>query len=314
MARSLEDRDDVELIRNEFGADVQPDILHVHTVGWQAIKKLRHNGAKKVISAHVVPDSFIGSFIFAKAWRPFGGAYLRWFYNKADLLVAVSDSTKKELERMGVKPNIEVINNSIDTSLYRSAKVTRAEMRELLGIEKDAFVVIGAGQIQPRKRVDDFVAAAKELPDVHFVWVGGMPFGKLAADNAKMKKLMKNAPSNVHFPGIIALEDMVNYYRMADMFWLPSEQETFGLVIVEAAASGLPVMLRDIGDYDTTFADDAILVSTRKEAVEAITHLQKNAAVYNEWKAASRDIAARFDSKAAAEELISKYQDILAEL
>lgn len=311
MARSLEARNDIEVTRNDFTDIVEADILHVHTVGHQSIKKLRNKNAKKVISAHIVPESFVGSLALAKAWLPIAQAYLKWFYNKADLVVAVSDETKKELERIGVRSNIEVIYNSIDTSVYRSVKVTRTEMRERLGIDRSAFVVIGAGQIQPRKRVNDFVAAARQLPDVQFVWIGGMPFGKLAADNAKMKRLIKNAPGNVHFPGIVPLEEMVNYYHMADMFWLPSEQETFGLVVVEAAASGLPVMLRDISDYDRTFADDAILVSNVNDAAEAISHLQKDKALYKEWQAASREIAQRFDSKQAADQLVAAYLSLL---
>jgi 1,2-diacylglycerol-3-alpha-glucose alpha-1,2-galactosyltransferase len=259
----------------------------------------------------VVPDSFVGSLLFAKAWKPLAKLYLRWFYNKADLLLAVSDETKRDLEDLGVKPRIEVMYNSIDISRYKIASTPRADIRKKLGIKQDAFVVIGAGQVQPRKRVDDFITSAKKLPDVTFIWVGGMPFGKLAADNTRMQRMIDTAPKNMIFAGIVPLEHMVSYYHAADMFWLPSEQETFGLVVVEAAASGIPIMLRDIPDYDMTFGDDALKQKNIDDAVKNITHLRDNATDYKKWVQAAERIAERFDSKASAEQLVKLYQSLL---
>src|SRR5690606_31398588 len=113
------------------------------------------------------------------------------------------------------------------------------------------------GQVQPRKRLDTFIDLAHQMPDVYFMWVGGMPFGKLAADNAHMTQLMKTAPQNAIFPGIVDLKDIPAYYKASDIFLLPSVQETFGLVVVEAAAAGLPVVLRRLPDYKDTFGNDA---------------------------------------------------------
>lgn len=311
MARSLENRPDIELIKGRFGETVDCDILHIHTVGPRTYRKLLQKGVKKVVSAHVVPDSFIGSLLFAKAWKPLAKIYLRWFYNKADLLLAVSDETKRDLENLRVTAPIEVMYNSIDITRYVSPVSPRAEMRKKLGIAADAFVVIGAGQVQPRKRVNDFIAAAKKDPKVTFVWVGGMPFGKLAADNVRMQKMIDTAPKNMIFAGIVPLETMSSYYHAADMFWLPSEQETFGLVVVEAAASGLPIMLRDISDYDTTFGNDALKHKTIDDAVKNITHLEQNKVDYKKWQKAAQRIAQKFDSKASADQLVKLYKSLL---
>jgi len=310
MAHSLEIRDDVELIRGQFGKQVDCDIVHIHTVGPRTYRKLFQKGVKKVVSAHIVPDSFVGSLLFAKAWRPLAVLYLRWFYNKADLLLAVSDETVNDLKELKVKAPIEVLYNSIDSSRYKTATIPRAEIRKKLGIPADAFVVIGAGQVQPRKRVDNFITAAKQMPDTHFLWIGGMPFGKIAADNMRMQKMMDNAPSNVTFAGIVPLADMSSYYHAADVFWLPSEQETFGLVVVEAAASGLPIILRDIADYDTTFGKDALRQKTIKNAVEVINSLREPHE-YAIWKKAAGRIANRFDSVASAERLVGLYRNLL---
>lgn len=311
MVRMLHKRSDVEVIAGRFGEQVDCDIVHIHTVGPRTFKKLFQKNVKKVISAHVVPDSFVGSLLFARAWRPLASLYLKWFYSKADLLLAVSDETARQLRKMKLTVPIEVLYNSIDTDRYKKSTSSRRQIREQLRIADDQFVVIGAGQVQPRKRVQDMIAVAKKLPDVTFLWIGGMPFGKIAADNAKMQRMIDTAPSNVLFPGIVPLADMPSYYHAADMFWLPSEQETFGLVVVEAAASGLPILLRDIPDYAETFAGDALQEKTVKGYEAAIQLLKADKDEYSKWQQGAQRIAERFDSKATAEQLVQLYRNLL---
>ena len=309
--RALEARSDVTVIPGQYGVAVDCDIIHLHTVGFRALRKLLQSGPKKVVSAHVVPDSFIGSLALAKYWRPLAVWYLRYFYNRADLVVAVSAEAKRDLERMGVHRPIALLYNFIDTARYKKGTASSPhDVRAQLAIAAEAFVVIGAGQVQPRKRLDWFIDAATALPDIHFVWIGGMPFGKVAADSAAMNKMMDTPPPNLHFTGTIPLDDMAAYYHAADLFCLPSEQETFGLVVVEAAAAGLPVMLRDIEDYGDTFADSALLCDD-DTFVRSIRQLQRSPEKLAALAARSQTIAARFDSKAAAAKLMNLYRELV---
>lgn len=305
---ALKSRADVEVLTNAFG---RCDITHFHTVGLYSLLHLVGNKSKKVISAHVVPASLVGSLVGAKVWLPLASAYLRWFYNRADVVLAVSDETKRELEQLGVKRPITVVYNTIDTSKYATTAADRITARETLSIPAEAWVVVGAGQVQPRKRVDDFVKVARELPDVRFIWVGGMPFGKLAAENSAMNKLVKSAPQNVTFTGVVEHELVKQYYRAANVFWLPSEQETFGLVVVEAAATGLPVLLRSIDDYRETFAPHALMVSVDKTA-GMIDMLRNDQSFYVQAAAHAAEIARQFDSETGAETLIAVYRRLLS--
>lgn len=311
MVNALKARPDTEVITGRFGEHVDCDVVHLHTVGPRMWRKLLQKGPAKVVSAHVVPDSFVGSLVLAKYWKPLASAYLRWFYNRADLLLGVSEETKRDLEKMGVTAPIEILHNFIDASRYKTAAVSREDIRKELGVPADAFVVIGAGQVQPRKRVDSFFEAAKKLPDIYFVWIGGIPFGKVAAASGEMANMMKNPPKNVIFPGIVPLEKMPSYYHAADMFFLPSDQETFGLVVIEAAAAGLPVMLRDIPDYDDTFGDHALKGKANDDFCAHITSLASNPQVYQGWKQHSAAISERFDSAAAAERLVNLYRQLV---
>ena len=78
-------------------------------------------------------------------------------------------------------------------------------------------MVLGAGQVQTRKGVLDFVNVAKEMPDVQFVWAGGFSFGRITDGYEELKKLQENPPENCKFLGIVPREEMVDLYNMADV-------------------------------------------------------------------------------------------------
>ncbi len=303
---ALKKRPGVEIRVNSFGG---ADVTHIHTVGLYSLLFLLFNPGKKVVSAHIVPDSLVGSLVGARFWLPLARVYLRWFYNRAHVVLAVSDATKRELEAMGVKRPVQVLYNMVDTDKYVCTEQERKTMRQKLGLEEHAWVVVGNGQVQPRKRVDSFVAVARACPDMEFIWVGGMPFGKLAAENAAMKQMFADAPKNVHMTGVVELEAVRKYYGAADVFWLPSSQETFGLVVVEAAAAGLPVMLRDIPDYKETFGDCA-LMETDETFATTLQRLRNDPTYYKHAVKRSENIAKKFGATKGVERLLELYKSI----
>jgi 1,2-diacylglycerol-3-alpha-glucose alpha-1,2-galactosyltransferase len=246
----------------------------------------------------------------ARQWYGLAKLYLRWFYNRADAVMAVSQEVVDELKRMGVRRPVYLMPNTIDTHQYAHSAKQKSEARGRLGITDEAFVVVGVGQVQPRKRVDLYQKAAKELPDVQFYWVGGMPFKRLAADHGAMQRMMDHPPANLHVTGVIPREEVRDYYWAADLFWLPSVQETFGIVIVEAAAAGLPVLLRDLEQYRTTF-HDWYAVADDGGFVSAIERFARDRDFYEKEVSKSRKIANQYDSRAGAKRLVANYLEIL---
>lgn len=304
--RGLGQLENVEVVENSFA---RADIRHIHTFGGYGLAQLLFGRGKKVVSAHVVPASLVGSIVGAKYWLGVAKWYLRWFYNRADVLIAVSDETKRELEALGVHTRIEVIYNMVDTSRYAVTPADKTAAREKYGVAQDAFVVIGNGQVQPRKRVDTFVRMARELPDMLFIWVGGMPFGKAAAESSEMQRLIDTAPANVRFTGVVSLEEVQRYLAIGDVFVMTSQQETFGLAVVEAAASGLPVVLRDLPDYDQTFRPDAVMCG-EDEFATALQKLHADPAYYRQMSAHAAQLAARYDSATIARQLVGVYETL----
>ncbi len=313
MTRALKKRCDVRVITGEFGRQVECDIVHLHTIGTSVWLKLRQKGPVKVISAHIVPASFIGSIALAKYWRFAARWYMKLIYNKADKVLAVSGMVAESLKNeLGVPASkIEVLYNSIDMSEFSPSPKKRQQARRRLGIDKAQLVVVGNGQVQPRKRIDTFVAMAKAHPEVRFIWIGGIPFKQLGADYHAMRRLMDSAPSNLTFTDVIPREEVGAYYDAADIFCLPAEQENHPMCVLEAAGAELPIVLRDIPEYNDTFADDALRCSSDEDFIKAIDTL-KDAKARQVWHERSMKIRDRFDSQAMMDRVVEIYQGLLA--
>lgn len=314
LVRALRARDDCRVVVNAFFKKTHADITHIHTIGLHAWTKLLWGDGPKVVSAHVVPDSLIGSLALASFWKPLARLYMKLFYSRADRVLAVSGMVRQALiHELGISSEkVTVLHNSIDTSQYITSKVARRKARTALNIGQDAFVVIGNGQVQPRKRFDTFVACARKLPQVTFVWVGGIPFKHVGAGYQEMKKLMEDIPENMSVTGVIELSDVKQYLHAADIFVLPAEQENHPMAVIEAAAAGLPIVLRDIPEYDDTFGDDILRAKNDAEFAQHIQHLRENAKLYATYKKKSAVIAQRFDSKTSADRLVRIYQELIA--
>jgi len=312
IATALEKRDDVTVIRGDFGHQTACDVVHFHTIGPRTWRKLLQRGPKKVVTAHVVPASFVGSIILAKYWLFAARWYMRWYYNRADMVLAVSgmvaDALHEELHVPRTK--ITLMYNTIDMERYTPTPSSKKTARQQLHLDQQAFIVLGNGQVQPRKRLDVFVAMAKALPDVTFIWVGGIPFKQLGADHKAMEKLMATLPSNMQITGVIPHSDVKFYMQAADVFCLPAMQENHPMCVLEAASAQLPIILRDIPEYDDTFARDALRCTTNQAFTEAVTALRQPE-VARLWQTKTAQIAERFDSKQAAAELMRLYRSLV---
>lgn len=308
ITRALSRRPDIEI---EVNSKNLADIIHIQTVGFYALLRLLFRRGKKVVSAHLVPDSFIGSIRAARYWKVFGGMWLKFFYGRADLVLACSGMVRDELVNSMKLKNVDLLYNTIDMSKYRPSTKKRKEARKVLGISDDEFVVIGNGQVQPRKRIDTFINIAKAMPDAKFIWVGGIPFGRLGAEYGSMKKIMGSLPDNVTVTGVIDLEDVCRYYLAADVFTLPATQENHPMCVLEAAGSELPIVLRDIPQYDDTFRGHAIMASSDEEFIEQIKKLRSDKQYCEKTKLGSKEIAKRFDSSAGAEIVVDFYRNLL---
>lgn len=312
ISSALEKRQDVTVIRGDFGKRSDVDIVHFHTIGSHTWRKLFQPKVKKVVTAHVIPASFVGSIILAKYWSFLARWYMSWFYNKADKVLAVSQTVANVLHDELKVPlsKIEVAYNTIDMGRYKPTANSKQEARKALNFDQNNFIVIGNGQVQPRKRLDVFVKMAQAMPDATFVWVGGIPFKQLGADYISMQKIIDSVPKNLIVTGVVPHKKVALYLAAADIFCLPAEQENHPVCVLEAASAGLPIVLRDLPEYNDTFGSDAIRCQD-DTFIAAIKKLRSDSKFYRDQQQKTQAIARRFDSTKAAEDLVKLYRQLI---
>ncbi|MFM9457353.1 glycosyltransferase [Streptomyces europaeiscabiei] len=159
--------------------------------------------------------------------------------------VAVSPTVADRLKRWGVPAaRIELVPNGIDLAGFRFDPDLRELTRRRLGLPEDAYVVGGVGRLAASKRFDVLVRALGQLPDECWLLiVGGGPEESVlrrAAQRAGVadRVLLTGARPAAGAPGA----DLPSLMNAMDVLASPSAEEAFGLAVVEAMASGLPVL------------------------------------------------------------------------
>lgn len=153
------------------------------------------------------------------------------------MTVAVSAAAAQRLQRWGVPAErIEVIPNGIDPRAFRFDQDARRTARGRLTIPPHFTVVGGVGRLEPGKRFDVLIDAVAQLPESILLLVGDGPERANLVARARHlgiahRMILTGQSSQV--PSLLSA---------MDVFAAPSEEETFGLAIVEALASGLPVL------------------------------------------------------------------------
>ncbi|WP_259699981.1 glycosyltransferase [Geotoga petraea] len=291
-------------------------MIHAHTVNIKTFFSLLFNRKKsvKIFSAHIVPNSLRGSLKFSFIWLPIFRIYLKMIYNMSDRVLAVSEETKNELiNDLGIKEEkVVIFRNFVRRDMfyteYSKKESMKNDLRKQYGYSKDDFIIIGSGQIQPRKGIEDFYKLAKEQRNKKFIWVGGMPFKKATEGYEKMNKIINSNLSNLKFTGTIEREKMIDYYRLSDVFFLPSIHETFGLVIIEAAGSGLPIILRDLEVYKKIFSPFYLYGKNNDDFIRIFEKLKNDSIEYSENVEKSYELFRQYDDKKAFEKLKQIYE------
>ncbi|HSA83826.1 MAG TPA: glycosyltransferase [Patescibacteria group bacterium] len=300
----------VDVVINSLG---KADLVHIHSYGPFALFKMLTSREPKVAITHIVPESLVGSYRGGKFFFNLIKKYLIFFYNRADLIIAVNPKSKKDLEALGVKARIEVLPNQINSAVIRKDEKLRHKGRDKYGFTSRDFVIVSAGRQSPRKGVHDFVRLAKKFPQLQFVWAGGKEADVLNAQTPEEKAILENPPVNMHFLGTVSYETMGMIFNMGDILVFPSHQETQGLVIIEAAVCGLPVVVRDLPEYRQEYQEGYIACDSLEEFEQAIRKLHDNKAYYHKQVEESAKLAAKFSDAIIGDKMIELYQSLLTQ-
>ncbi len=157
--------------------------------------------------------------------------------------VAVSGTVARRLDGWGVPgQRIHVVPNGIDADAFRFDPVRRAQTRELLGLDPGTYVVGAVGRLVSGKRFDLLLRALAEAPGLHLLLVGDGPERRALENLAAALGL----GGRVHLTGECGIDGpgptVPGVLAAMDAFVSTSQEEAFGLAVVEALAAGLPVL------------------------------------------------------------------------
>ena len=168
----------------------------------------------------------------------------------ATIIVTISNYSLEKIQKLyGIDPsNVRIVPNGVDTEKFKP-KENIQEIREHFGLRNEPIVLF-VGSLINRKGLPFLVEAAKKIireqPDTKFLIVGEGPLKKQLTFSLKSA----NLSSNFKFLGNVKDDLLPSVYDCADVFVLPSIQEGQGIVLLEAQASGKPVVAFDVGGVD----------------------------------------------------------------
>ena len=241
-------------------------------------------------------------------------AYQKPFLSGVDRFIAVANSHGQylsEVERLDPS-KIEVIHNGVDLEAFAPGEVDSG-LREELGVDRDTRLVTTVATLKPLKRIDLLLEAARavleDTHDVRFVIVGeGGEHDRLASRAASL-----GIADHVVFTGFRT--DVGRILRSSDLFVLPSRTEAFPNVVLEAMASGLPVVATDVGSVGEMVEDGRSGVMVPAGDVGALQEAVKALLGDTERMRAFGDRGRKIvEEKYTLEQMCSKREALFSEL
>jgi glycosyltransferase involved in cell wall biosynthesis len=232
LARPL-DREGRRLLE-EF----QPDLVHAATeatVGWSGRIWALRNSVPLVSSFHTDFPAYLAGYGLRGLER-FCWWVIRRFHAPARITFCPSTATREQLLSKGFRQEVRIWSRGVDTDLFSPTRRKERVRQEVApGAER---LLVYVGRLAPEKRLDVLMEA---FPRVREALGSGVAL-VLVGDGPWMARLRENHPEGTFFLGYRTGLSLAEAYAVGDVFAFPSDTETFGNVVMEALASGLPVV------------------------------------------------------------------------
>ncbi len=233
--------------------------------------------------------------------------YMQWFYNQLDSVYVPSNATKKELIARGIEESkIRLYPRGVDTVRFHPEHRSDI-LHKNWNVPHDAIVFLYVGRVSKEKNLHVLAKAFADLAasterSLQLVVVGDGPF------LTEMKNMLANSPAI--FTGYMQGKELSSIYASSHVFVFPSTTDTFGNVVLEAQASGLPVITTDKGGPQENILPDRTGFVVKANDVQSLSQsmriLAENAELQQKMKAAARNYA----EKRGFSEAFSKLYDM----
>lgn len=295
----------IRKILDEF----KPDLLHLVTEFSMGLCGLKYASEQSlpVVASYTTNFSrymayYKLGFLEKITWR-----YLRWFHNQCHLNYCPSQTVKDELEIEGFR-DIAIWGRGIDTEFFSPDK--KSDILKRIAPDKSLFYLY-VGRLAPEKDLDVLFNAwqivSKGVPEAHLVITGDGPLAN---------ELKQKYGAGVTFTGYRHGEDLAAVYASGDVFVFPSTTETFGNVVLEAMAAGLPVVAAAAGGVKNLLVDgdNGIVCGPRNhhEMASAMLSLAKNNELRAKMSLRARQFALKQTWEAILGNLLNSYKEVIA--
>ena len=228
----------------------QPDVTHTHDpfqIGILGLEYARRTKIPVVLSIHQLPW-FVSSYLpeiygIRYATETTLWTYARWLLKQFNTLITPTQTIADVIRsKTGIKA--ETISYGVDLQTFhpRLSRDDEAATRSRLSLPPDVPIILHVGRLDTDKHVERIIrAAVKSLQetDAHLLIVGDGRQKPALIELCRAKGITQHC----HFPGYISVQEgLPEIYRIASLFVTASEIETQGIVLLEAAASGLPIV------------------------------------------------------------------------
>ncbi len=269
-------------------------------------KKSRRHVLPLVGSFHTNVPAFVQSRTRSKFLRQRFEEVMDHFYKSCDMVLATSRHTQEEIAQYVKGKAFGLFRPGVDTDTFHPLKRDR-NFRKML---QDKTILLFAGRVTPEKNIrflrDVYVALRKRHSYIHLF---------VAGDGELRKWLKQDLGKDVTTPGFLFGDNLYQAFASSDIFIFPSTTDTLGLVVLEAQASGLPVVVSDQGgpsevieNGKTGFICNANVID---DFVGKIDQLITNSRMRKRMGQAARILAERFSWDQSFDDLLKVYEKVV---
>jgi glycosyltransferase involved in cell wall biosynthesis len=237
-------------------------------------------------------------------------SYMPDFCDAVDLVISPSRGMEKVLRKFGVESHIEVVPNGANLKPFQKAKPLR---RAELAFKKDDVLLVYMGRLAPEKNLEflfrAFAGVARMIPDVYLLVMGG---GSSKEYEEELKKLPGELDmrDRIRFTGMVPYPKLPSYLAMCDAFVTASVTEVHPYSVIEAMATGLPVMGIDspgVGDSIKDGVSGLLATDDLASFTAKLTYLCLNKDLQKSMGAAALKASEQFSIERTTKMMLKHY-------